>query len=54
MLMDSCANLKTTGVTQSGHYVLNDQSVAFCEMSKRIADPDIQRHIGKLWYNDIL
>lgn len=53
-VMDSCANLKTNGVTQSGHYILNDQSVAFCEMSRQINDPAIEQHVGRLHYNDVV
>merc|ERR1711962_733870 len=38
-LMDSCSNLKVNGVTTSADYVLNDNSVAFCNMSEAISDP---------------
>ena len=51
-LMDSCANLWINGNTETGNYILNDQTVAFCEMSKQITDPDIQHHIGSLRYQD--
>jgi len=53
-IMDSCANLKTFGVSQSGNYVLNDNKVSFCDMSKAASDQDIQRHIGSLTYTDVL
>jgi len=53
-IMDSCSNLKTYGVSQSGNYVLNNDSIAFCDMSKSINDEEIQRHIGDLAYNDFL
>jgi len=53
-IMDSCANLKTFGVSQSGNYVLNDESIAFCDMSRGITDEEIQHHIGGLTYNDVL
>ena len=51
-LMDSCANMKINGNTETGNYILNDQSVVFCEMSKYISDPDIERHIGSLRYQE--
>ena len=47
-LMDSCSNLKTSGVTASGSYVLNDKSVAFCDMTKRVSDPEIQHILFKI------
>ena len=53
-LMDSCANLKTNGMVASGNYILNDQSVVFCEMSKQISDSSLQQHIGNLHYNDVV
>ena len=52
-LMDSCSNLKAAGA-MSGNYVLNDGTVSFCDMTRQIYDPTIQRHIGKLRYNDVL
>jgi len=51
-LMDSCSNLKTNGVTKSANYVLNNDEVAFCDMSAPISDPSIQKHIGNLHYTD--
>ena len=42
-LMDSCENMKVNGNAVSGNYVLNDQSIVFCEMSKHITDPDIEK-----------
>ena len=51
-LMDSCANLKINGNSESGNYILNDQSVVFCEMSKYLTDQDIENHIGSLRYQD--
>jgi len=51
-LMDSCVNLKLDGVTQSGNFILNDQSVSYCEMTKKITDPDIQRHVGRIQYRE--
>ena len=47
---DSCSNLKRSGIVQSGNYILNDESVAFCDMEKRIEDIDIQQHVGVLKY----
>merc|ERR1712062_569246 len=40
-----------TGISASGNYILNDQTVAFCDMSKQISDPDIQRLVGRLSYD---
>ena len=51
-LMDSCASMKINGNTETGNYILNDQTVVFCEMSKYISDPDIERHIGSLRYQE--
>jgi len=49
---DSCATLKTYGITESGNYILNNQNVVFCNMDKLIDDSDIQTQVGKLWYVD--
>merc|ERR1712136_215261 len=49
---DSCATLKTYGITESGNYILNNQNVVFCNMDKLIDDSDIQTQVGKLWCVD--
>ena len=50
---DSCSNLKTHGISDSGNYILNDQKIVFCDMDKVVDDDDIQRHVGKLAYDDV-
>jgi len=47
---DSCSNLKKSGVVDSGNFILNDESVAFCDMEKPVDDNDIQKHVGDLTY----
>jgi len=54
VLTESCGNLKTVGETKSGHYILKDQSVVYCDMSMQIDDPQIQTHVGRLSYNDVM
>ena len=49
-LMDSCSNLKISGVTTSGNYYLNDGLVYFCEMTRQISDPAIQHQIDNFSY----
>ena len=51
-LMDSCSKMKLDGITTSGNYVLNNNSVSFCDMSKLMSDPLLQKHIGNLHYHD--
>jgi len=53
LLTESCGNLKTVGETRSGHYIMKDQSVAYCDMERQIDDPQIQSHVGHLSYNDV-
>merc|ERR1712043_51027 len=33
-----------------GNYILNDESVAFCDMEKSSDDTEIQKHVGDLTY----
>jgi len=54
LLMESCQNMKTQGIMTSGHYVLNDHNIVFCDMSRQISDSQIQRHVGLLSYNDVM
>jgi len=49
---DSCATLKTYGITESGNYILNNHKVVFCDMNKLIDDNEIERFIGDLVYED--
>jgi len=48
----TCANMKISGGYQSGNYILQDSSVAFCNMDMDLEDENIQTHIGGLSYND--
>ena len=51
-LMDSCSNHKLDGMTSSGNFILNDESVAFCDFSKQVFDSTLQQHVGNLHYTD--
>merc|ERR1712136_267426 len=51
-LMDSCSNLKMNGNTASGNYVLNNEEVAFCDMTRLASDPSIETHVGNIHYID--
>jgi len=51
---DSCSNMKRSGVTTSGNYILNNHDVAFCDMSKTINDPNIQKTVGELPFKDTM
>ena len=50
---DSCSNLKTHGISDSGNYILNDQTIVFCDMDKIMDEDEIQRHVGKLAHDDV-
>jgi len=52
-IADSCSTLKTFGITDSGHYILNNQNVVFCNMEQQMHDDDIQTHVGFLAYHDV-
>ena len=49
---DSCKNLKLNGESRSRNYPLNDGSLAFCDMTKRITDSEIQRKIGDFRFKE--
>jgi len=51
-IADSCSNLKRSGVVESGNFVLNDHSIARCDMEKSVDDDDIQTHVGDLSYKN--
>jgi len=51
-IADSCSNLKRSGVVESGNFVLNDHSIALCNMEKLVDDDDIQTHVGDLYYKN--
>merc|ERR1712126_24490 len=46
--------MKRSGVTTSGNYILNNHDVAFCDMSKTINDPNIQKTVGELPFKDTM
>lgn len=49
---DSCKNLKLNGESRSRNYALNDGSLAFCDMAKRITDGEIQKKIGDFQFKE--
>ena len=49
---DSCKNLKLNGESRSRNYALNDGSLAFCDMTKRITDSKIQKKIGDFQFKE--
>ena len=49
---DSCKNLKLDGESRSRNYALNDGSLAFCDMTKRITDNAIERKIGDFQFKE--
>merc|ERR1712198_788883 len=49
-IMDSCSNMKIAGLTTSRNYVLNDGTLAYCQMDKAISDPNIQKYLGMVSY----
>ena len=49
---DSCKNLKLDGESRSRNYALNDGSLAFCDMTKRITDNSIERKIGDFQFKE--
>ena len=49
---DSCKNLKLDGESRSRNYALNDGSLAFCDMTKRITDDAIERKIGDFQFKE--
>jgi len=49
---DSCATLKTYGISESGNYILNNENVVFCNMDKLIDESGFQTQVGKLKYDD--
>ena len=51
-LMESCSNMKLDGMTSSGNFILNDESVVFCDFSKQVSDSALQQHLGDLHYTD--
>ena len=50
----SCSSLKQSGVTQSGNYLMKDEKVSFCDMTKTMDDNDIEMHVGDLTYKDVM
>ena len=50
----SCRNLKLSGVYRSGNYVLNDGSMVFCDMEKRMGDHKLQTHIKNILFKDVM
>jgi len=54
LLTESCQNMKTQGIMTSGHYILNDQSIVYCNMAKPLSDSKIQTHVGHLSYSDVM
>merc|ERR1712133_141812 len=46
--------MKTKGIMTPGHYVLNDQTIVYCDMTKPISDDSIQSHVGRLSYTDVM
>ena len=54
MVSSSCQNMKRHGMIHSGNYIMNDGSVVFCDMAKHILDPQIQNHVGKLLFKDVM
>ena len=51
---DSCKNMKQDGIENSGNYVLNDGSIIFCNMEKRLWDAGLQTNLGKLVFKDVM
>ena len=49
---DSCKNLKLNGESRSRNYALNDGSLSFCDMTKRVTDGDIQKKIGDFRFKE--
>ena len=49
---DSCKNLKLNGESRSRNYALNDGSLAFCDMTKRITDGAIQKKMGDFQFKE--
>jgi len=50
-IMDSCSNMKISGLTTSTNYVLNNGRLAYCQMDKEINDPNIQKNLGIIPYD---
>ena len=49
---DSCKNLKLNGEYRSRNYALNDGSLAFCDMTKRVTDSEIQKKLGDFRFEE--
>ena len=49
---DSCKNLKLDGESRSRNYALNDGSLAFCDMTKRITENALERKIGEFQFKE--
>ena len=49
---DSCKNLKLNGEFRSRNYALNDGSLAFCDMTKRVSDSEIQKKMGDFRFQE--
>ena len=49
---DSYKNLKLNGEFRSRNYTLNDGSLNFCDMTKRIIDSEIQKEVGDLRFKE--
>ena len=52
-LYNSCQNLKIHGETASGNYVMNSGKVSFCDLEKGINDPNIEKQIPWMRFNDV-
>ena len=51
---ESCSTLKQMGVNETGLYLLNDQGIAYCDMSKDWNDSNIQTGVGRLRFKDVV
>ena len=53
-IQSSCQNLKRHGFENSGNYVMNDGSVAFCNMEKNFWDSKFETKLGDLMFKDVM
>ena len=49
---ESCHSLKRMGVNVTGYYLLSNKSISFCDMSKNFSDPDFQKRIGSISFEE--
>ena len=51
---ESCGSLKEMGVNRTGLYILNNKSIAFCDMSKNSSHLNMYTQVGRIRYKDIM